>query len=256
MKRRWAPWCLVLWFCQAALPARADEVRVAVAASFASTLEALAQSFQRQSGHRLSISAGSSGALYAQIKHGAPFHVLLSADAARPAQLEREGLGVAGTRIVYAQGKLVLWSARAGMVDPQGKVLRQKGGCAKLAIADPATAPYGAAAEEVLSRLGLWTELRAAQAIVIGTSVAHAYQFAQSGNATCAFVSWSQVLAGQKRGSFWKVPQELYAPLKQEAILLQPAARSEAARRFLRWLDQDPGVRAALLDAGYEKPKS
>jgi molybdate transport system substrate-binding protein len=234
--------------------ARADEVRVAVAANFAGTLEALAPLFKQKTGHALSISVGATGALYAQIKHGAPFDVFLSADAERPKQLEQEGLGVPGTRLVYAQGKLVLWSPKAGFVDAQGKLLQQKG-IGKVGIADPATAPYGAAAKEVLSRLGAWERLSSARAIVIGSSVSHAFQFAASGNASCAFVALSQLLIEGTRGSRWEVPQSLYTPLNQEAILLKSAAASVAAATFLAWLDRDPAVLAQLRKAGYGKPK-
>jgi molybdate transport system substrate-binding protein len=234
--------------------ARADEVRVAVAANFAGTLEALTPLFKQQTGHTLSVSVGATGALYAQIKHGAPFDVFLAADAERPKQLEQEGLGVAGTRFVYAQGKLVLWSAKAGFVDAQGKVLQRKA-LGKIGIADPATAPYGAAAKEVMSRLGVWERLSSAQAIVIGSSISHAFQFAASGNASCAFVALSQLRIEGTGGSSWKVPQNLYTPLHQEAILLKPAANSSAAAAFLAWLDRDPAVLAQLRKAGYEKPK-
>lgn len=235
-------------------PARADEVRVAVAANFAGTLETLAPVFKQKTGHTLSVSVGASGALFAQIKNGAPFDVFLSADAERPKQLEQEGLGVTGTRFVYAQGKLVLWSPTPGFVDAQGKVLQKKG-LGKVGIADPATAPYGAAAKEVLSRLGAWERLTRAEAIVIGTSVSHAFQFAASSNASCAFVALSQLQTEGKGGSSWKVPQNLYTPLNQEAILLKTAATSAGAAAFLAWLDRDPAALAQLRKAGYEKPK-
>jgi molybdate transport system substrate-binding protein len=107
----------------------------------------------------------------------------------------------------------------------------------------------------VLSSLGAWERLSAEEAIVIGTSVTHAFQFAASGNATCAFVALSQVLVEGKGGSSWKVPQKLYTPLLQEAILLQRAEQSAAARAFLTWLDHDPAALALLRKAGYEKPK-
>ncbi|HEX6239826.1 MAG TPA: molybdate ABC transporter substrate-binding protein [Polyangiales bacterium] len=241
-----------LWLGSA--PVRADEVKVAVAANFAATLEAVAPEFQKQTGHTLAISVGATGALYAQIKHGAPFDVLLSADDERPKQLEQEGLGVPGTRFVYARGKLALWSARAGFVDTNGQVLKKKE-LGKLGIADPATAPYGAAAREVLSKLGQWERLWNEGAIVIGTSVTHAFQFAASGNASCAFVAYAQVVSAARKGSHWLVPQALYAPLDQEAILLKAGAASEAARALLRFLDRDARALALLRKSGYEKPK-
>ena len=252
--RRLLGGCLGLGLWLVACAALADELKIAVAANFAGTLEALAPAFKQKTGHTLATSVGSSGALYAQIKHGAPFEVLLSADAERPRQLEQEGLGVAGTRFVYARGQLALWSAQEGIVDAKGAILKRKD-LGKLGLADPATAPYGAAAREVLSRLGLWEKLSGEGALVIGTSVAHAFQFAASENARCAFVAWPQVLSEGARGSWWKVPQQLYTPLDQEAILLKAGAPSAAARAFLQFLAQDPAALALLRKAGYEKPK-
>jgi molybdate transport system substrate-binding protein len=234
--------------------ARAEDVAVAVAANFAGTLEKLSAQFQKQSGHTLLISSGATGALYAQIKAGAPFDVFLSADAERPAQLEKEGLAVAGTRFVYAQGKLVLWSPKAAVVDGQGKILRHKEPV-KVSLADPGVAPYGAAAQQVMSAMGIWQYLSDASALVLGTSITHAYQFAVTGNVVCGFVAYSQVLEGKKPGSLWKIPQSMYTPLLQEAILLKKAEAKQAARDFLKWLASDKKVLAALRAAGYERHK-
>jgi molybdate transport system substrate-binding protein len=250
----------------AARPARAEEISVAVAANFVSTLEKLAPAFEQQSGHKLVISGGATGALYAQIKAGAPFEVFLAADAERPAQLEQEGLAVRGTRFVYAQGKLVLWSAKAGVVDAQGKILRDllpapgtarsDKATAKVSLADPALAPYGAAAQEVLSALGIWQALQERGALVLGTSITQAYQFASTGNVLCGFVAYAQVREGKKAGSLWKIPQHMYRPLLQEAVLLKRAEAKQAARAFLAWLATDKKVLSALHAAGYERPKS
>jgi molybdate transport system substrate-binding protein len=238
-----------------ALPlARAEDVSVAVAANFAGTLEKLAPAFQKLSGHNLVISSGATGALYAQIKAGAPFEVFLSADAERPAQLEKEGLAIAGTRFAYAQGKLVLWSPKPGVVDGQGKILRHKEPV-KVALADPAVAPYGAAAQEVMTAMGIWQFLQDESALVIGTSITHAYQFAASGNVVCGFVAYSQVLEGKKPGSLWKIPQSMYRPLRQEAVLLKKGEAKQAARDFLKWLGSDKKVLSILRASGYELPK-
>jgi molybdate transport system substrate-binding protein len=243
---------LLLSLC--ALPhARAEDVSVAVAANFAGTLEKLAPAFQKQSGHKLVISSGATGALYAQIKAGAPFDVFLSADAERPAQLEKEGLAVTGTRFAYAQGKLVLWSPKAGIVDGQGKILRHKEPV-KVALADPAVAPYGAAAQEVMTAMGIWQFLQDESALVIGTSITHAYQFAASGNVVCGFVAYSQVLEGKKPGSLWKIPQTMYRPLRQEAVLLKKGEAKQAARDFLKWLGSDKKALSVLRASGYELP--
>jgi len=233
--------------------ARAEDVTVAVAANFVGTLERLAARFEKASGHKLVVSAGASGALYAQVKAGAPFDVFLSADAERPALLEREGLAVAGTRFVYARGKLVLWSPQPGVVDGQGQILRHKEPV-KVALADPAVAPYGAAAQQVLSAMGIWRSLRDEGALVLGTSISQAYQFAASGNVRCGFVAYAQVIAGRQPGSLWRIPQSMYQPLLQEAVLLKRGEAKPAARAFLKWLAADEQVLALLRAAGYERP--
>jgi molybdate transport system substrate-binding protein len=253
MRREWWAWLLVACALLGGSGARADDVAVAVAANFVGTLQKLAASFARETGHALRISPGSSGQLYAQIKAGAPYEVLLSADSQRPQALEREGLGVRATRFVYARGRLALWSKRAGLVDAQGQLLK-RGALAKLGIADPRTAPYGAAAQQVLERLGLWDALKAQHKIAIGESVAQAYQFAASGNADCAFVAYAQVLGGAPGGSFWLVPETLHAALNQEAILLKPGEGKPAARAFLSWLEHSRAARTALRAAGYGLP--
>ncbi len=244
---------LLLWSAPLS-PARAESVSVAVAANFAGTLERLAPAFKKQTGHELVISSGATGALYAQIKAGAPFEVLLSADAERPAQLEKEGLAVAGTRFVYAQGKLVLWSPKPGVAVAEGKLLRAKQ-APKVALADPALAPYGAAAQEVMSALGVWQTLQDAAALVLGVSITQAFQFAASGNVSCGFVAYAQVLEGKQAGSLWKIPQSMYKPLLQEAVLLKRGEANAAARAFVDWLAKDAKVLAALRAAGYELPK-
>lgn len=246
--RGWFGWLLVFVPAWSA-SARADEVVVAVAANFAGTLEKLAPSFEQASGHELTVSAGSTGQLYAQIKAGAPYQVFLSADPERTLALEKEGLAVPGTRFVYARGKLALWSKQPGRIDARGELLKQ-GKCAKLAIADPRVAPYGAAAESVLKKLALWDKLDAAGRIVLGTSVAHAFQFAQAGAADCAFVAYAQVLEAPG-GSHWLVPEHLYPALKQEAALLTSARDKPGARAFLKWLKTDRKALEALRAAGY-----
>jgi molybdate transport system substrate-binding protein len=238
-----------------AVPAQAEELHIAVAANFLGTLQKLALMFKQAKGHDLVISPGATGQLYAQIAHGAPFDVLLSADTERPAQLETEKLGVSGTRFTYAQGKLVLWSPKPGVVDPGGKLLK-RATLRFVSIADPKTAPYGAAAERVLTALGVLSPLRAASKLTIGESVGQAYQFAASGNADCAFVALSQVIDkdGKISGSSWIVPAALYGQLDQDAILLTSSQHREAARVFLDWLHEDPAALAAIRAAGYGIP--
>lgn len=230
--------------------AQAAEVRVAVAANFTAPMQAIAQQFERQTGHRLILAYGSTGQFHAQIRNGAPFEVLLAADSQTPARLEQESLAVAGTRYTYAIGRLVLWSRAPGQVDAQGEVLRS-GRFERLAVANPKLSPYGAATAEVLERLGLRERL--APRLVEGASIAQAHQFTASGNAELGFVALAQVMEqGRLRsGSAWIVPAALHTPIRQDAVLLTPGRDNAAARALLDHLRQAP-ARSVMQAHGYE----
>ncbi|MDE2400124.1 MAG: molybdate ABC transporter substrate-binding protein [Burkholderiales bacterium] len=241
---------LALTALMAAGAAHADTVLVAVAANFTGTLQALATGFEQQTGHRIQQVSGSTGKLYAQIKNGAPFEVLLAADDIVPGQLEQEGLGVAGSRFTYAVGRLVLWSARPDLVDKDGAVL-SKGGFAHLAVAKPALAPYGQAAMEVLARLKLKDQL--STKLVEGENIGQTYQFIVTGNAELGFVARAQVFKDGKltTGSAWLVPSLYHVPLRQDVVLLLPGKDRPAAQAFLKYLKGDK-ARAVMQSFGYE----
>lgn len=246
LRRTWTLLTALIALLTVAGPAAAAEVQAAVAANFTAPANEIAAAFEKASGTRVALSFGSSGAFYAQIAHGAPFEVFLSADAERPERAEKEGLGVAGTRFTYAVGKLVLYSRAPGLVDARGVVL--KGGqFAKLAIAEPATAPYGAAAVETLQHLGVWNAVQ--PKIVKGSDITQAYQFTATGAADLGFVALSQVMAAPG-GSRWVVPETLHAPIAQQAILLQPGKHDPAAKAFLAFL-KGPQARAIIARYGY-----
>ena len=229
--------------------ANAGEVQVAAAANLAPVMQKLAAAFRRDTGNDAIVSLGSTGKLYAQIRNGAPFEVLLAADEETPRRLEAEGLARSGTRFTYAFGQLVLWSAESGKVDAHGDVLRQPHG--KLAIADPRIAPYGAAAVETLTNLGLYAGWQAL--LVQGESIGQAFQFASSGNAALGFVALSQVAEDSRiaRGSGWIVPASLYPPLQQDAVLLNAGIDNPVASLFLSYL-RGNAARAVLRSAGYK----
>lgn len=234
--------------------AQAAELGVAVAANFLGTLQALAPMYQQASGNHLVISGGSSGQLYTQIKQGAPFDVLMSADSDRPARLEAEGLGVAGSRFTYAIGTLVVWSPKAGVVDGAGKLL-SSGRYRAIAIANPSTAPYGAAARQVLTALGLWDRLNTEHRIVIGENINQAWQFAATGAADVGFVALSEIShGGAISGSYWTPPQSMYQAIDQDAIVLARSDRRQIAGEFMHWLRTDPRALAAIKAAGYRVP--
>ena len=235
---------LAMLFCAGS--AAAGDVQVAVAANFTEPAKAIAAAFQKKTGHTVTQSFGPSGGFYSQIQNGAPFEVFLSADAERPMRLEAEGRGVAGTRFVYAYGALVLWSATPGFVDSQGAVL--KGRYDHIAIADPASAPYGVAAVETLKKMGLYDQV--APKIVKGTSIAQAYAFVSTGAAELGFVALSQVVH-EKGGSRWVVPKSYYRPMDQQAILLKPGEKDPAAKAYLDFL-RGPEAISIITSYGYE----
>ena len=230
--------------------ARADVVQVAVAANFTAPARALAEVFARTTGHEAKLSFGATGAFYTQIKNGAPFDVLLAADNERPARLEKEGDTVPGSRFTYATGQLVLWSAKPGLVDDEGAVLKH-GQFGKIAIANPKNAPYGAAAVEAMNKLGLAAALQ--PKLVTGESIGQTFNFIATGNAELGFVALAQVLDGGKlkSGSMWVVPAQYHAPIIQDAVILNRAASNPAAKAWMELL-KTPQSKALIRSYGYE----
>lgn len=229
--------------------AQAGEVQVAVAANFTAPMEELVKGFAQSSGHQAKLAFGATGKFYAQISNGAPFEVLLSADSKIPSKLIDDGAAVAGSQFTYATGQLVLWSAQPGLVDDQGAVLKQ-GSFAHLAIANPAAAPYGAAALETLEALGA-TEILKSK-LVRGESIAQTHQFIATGNAELGFVALSQVYKDGRisAGSAWQVPAKLHAPLTQDAVLLKAGQDNPAAKALLDYL-KTPAAKAVIARYGY-----
>ncbi|GAB4118182.1 MAG: molybdate ABC transporter substrate-binding protein [Sideroxydans sp.] len=233
-------------------PAFAAEVRVAVAANFAAPLETLAVLFQQESGHTVVASLGASGKLYAQIRKGAAFDVFLSADEEIPKRLLQEGLAVGGSRFVYATGRLVLWSVQSDLVDKNGAILN-KGSFDKLAIANPLFSPYGVAAKETLTKLTMWNAMQ--RKLDRSDDVLQAYRMAATEKADLAFIALSQVMKNGKvsGGSWWLVPAEMHAPLRQSAVLLNGAQDQAAAQAFLAFLKSEK-ARKVMRGFGYELP--
>ncbi|MEW5903882.1 MAG: molybdate ABC transporter substrate-binding protein [Pseudomonadota bacterium] len=239
----------LLWAVQSV---QAGEVHVAVAANFTAPMQQIAPLFEQASGHKLSLSFGSTGKFYAQIKQGAPYDAFIAADTKTPQKLEGDGLTVPGSRFVYALGKLVLWSAQPGYVDSKGAVLRA-GKFNKLAIADPKLAPYGAAAQETLEAHGLWQVLQ--PKLVKGENITQTYQFAATGNAELGFIALSQITKAGKvsEGSWWIVPSHYYSPIEQSAVMLSSAQDAAATNAFLAFL-KGPQAAAVIRSYGYELP--
>ena len=230
--------------------AMADEVRVAVAANFVSPMQKIADQFQQTTGHHVIISSGSTGKFYAQIKNGAPFDVLLSANTETPERLEREGDAVSGSRFTYAIGKLVLWSPQTSFVDKAGQVLAT-GRFDHIAIANPKVAPYGMAAQQTMQKLNLWWNLQSK--LVQGENIAQTQQFISTGNAELGFVALSQIqVDGRTSGSYWLVPQHFYSPLVQQAVLLNKGQNNVAAKALMTFLRSS--ARRVISSHGYSLP--
>ena len=229
--------------------ALAETVQVAVASNFAGPMEAIAAAFEKSTGHKTAIATGATGKFHAQIQNAAPFEVLLAADDTTPAKIEAEGLAVPGSRFTYAIGKLVLWSAKPGFVDKDGGILKS-GGFAHLALANPKTAPYGAAAVEVLNHLGLLKTLE--PKFVQGENIAQTQQFVATGNAELGFIAKSQVMKDGKLagGSAWMIPETLHEPIRQDAVLLAKGKDNPAAAALMSYLKTDP-AKAIIKSFGY-----
>jgi molybdate transport system substrate-binding protein len=226
--------------------AHADSVTVAVAANFTKVAEELAPLFSAETGHEVVYSFGATGQLYTQISQGAPFEVFLAADDERPSKAVAEGLAVEGTVFTYAVGALALYSTALDLGD--GKAVLAADGFAKLAIADPATAPYGRAALEALDALGLTAAVT--PKLVTGENISQTLQFIETGNAELGFVAASQVVG---KSGVWLVPADLYQPIRQDAVLLKTGEAHPAAKAYLDFLKSDKAL-AVITAAGYAAP--
>jgi molybdate transport system substrate-binding protein len=221
----------------AAGAAQAASTNVAVAANFTEPSKEIARLFEAKTGHTAVLSFGATGQFYTQITQAAPFQVLLSADQATPKKLADEGLALGNTLFTYAVGRLVLFSTNAALV--KGEETLRGGAFNKIAIANPAVAPYGAAAIETMKALGVYDKL--AGKVVQGSNIAQTFQFVDTGNAELGFVALSQVIERQG-GSRWIVPGNLYTAIRQDAVVLKTGAGNAAAQAFLEFLRSPEAV--------------
>lgn len=229
-------------------PLAAAEVNVAVAANFTTVMRILEPLFEQTTGHELKVSYGSTGKLFAQIAHGAPFHLFLSADKKRPLLAEQKGLAVKNSGFTYAKGKLALWSPQTGLFDNGADFLKQAK-FHKIAIANPKTAPYGVAAKQVLEHLQLWSTIRSR--LVRGDSIAQTFQFTATANAEAGFIAYAQIKVWKgTEGSFWLIPDEYYQSIEQVAVLLKRGESNPAAAAFMEFLKSER-VRNLIRAFGY-----
>jgi molybdate transport system substrate-binding protein len=223
--------------------AQADSVSVADAAHFTKVAEELAPLFKAETGHEVTYSFGATGQLYTQITQGAPFEVLLAADDVRPALAVSEGFGVDGSVFTYAIGALALYSTSLDLAD--GQAVLEAGSFDKIAIADPAAAPYGQAAIETIAALGLTEAIT--PKLVTGENITQTLQFVESGNAELGFVAASQVVG---KTGVWIVPADLFEPIRQDAVLLKTGEANPAATAYIDFLKSDAAI-AVIEAAGY-----
>ena len=240
---------LVISFFSTAVPIHADTLNVAVASNFVHTLKILSSEFGRLSGHQLRISNASTGKLYMQIQHGAPFDVFLAADEKRPDLLVAEEKADQSSAYVYALGKLVFVSnitsdgaCRDVLLSPYLK---------RLSIANPKTAPYGVAARQVLEGLGAWSQLE--PRLVMGGNIAQALQFVSTKNAQAGFVASSMLILGNEidNACTWEIPADMYSPIKQKMVILNKAKNKAAAQAFVQFM-QTTQAKEIIKAAGYD----
>ena len=237
----------VLFFT--AMSVRAAEITIAVASNFTAPMQAIVSEFEDDTEHRVQLAFGSSGKFFAQIKHEAPFDAFFSADQTKPAQLVADGFAEDGSRFTYAEGKLVLWSRNPQLIDADGAALKS-GQFDRLAIANPRLAPYGAAALEVMQNLNLAHRTRSRW--VMGENISQTYQFVASGNAELGLVALSQVMRSGSfaSGSAWIVPESLYNPIRQDAVVLRQGTGNPALTAFLTFV-KGPRAQAIIESYGY-----
>jgi molybdate transport system substrate-binding protein len=232
----------------------ASTVSVAAASDLIFCLDALQAEFSRAEPNvTLKTSTGSSGNFYAQIRHGAPYDVFLSADLRYPRELIAAGAAEASSLTLYAIGRIVIWSLRPELdLSDLGKLVRDVR-VQRFAIANPAHAPYGRAAMEALEHVGAWNDAR--PKLVLGENIAQAAQFVQTGNAETGIVALSLVLAPKlaNAGRWVEIPIGYHAPLEQGVVLTRSGAANPAAGRYLEFL-RSPAARAIFERYGFRLP--
>lgn len=233
--------------------ASADVINIAVASNFAKTMGKVGELFQAKTGHKVLLSPGATGKLYAQIKNGAPFDAFFSADSERPEILVKEGLAHPDSECIYAHGKVALYS-QALALEPDPRAVLLSGQFKNLALANPDTAPYGAAAVEVMKAWGVYEGLK--PKLVYGESVAQAFHYVSTGNAQIGFVSVSQLMEAERpirKGQFYILPQSLYKPILQKAVILKRTKLLQVVKEFLASFRTEP-IRQLMGSLGYDAP--
>jgi molybdate transport system substrate-binding protein len=230
----------------------AEQINIAVASNALAAIKVIGSAFEKQTGHSVRISSGSTGKLYAQIVNGAPYDVFLAANEIEPKKLEQSSLIVPNSRFTYALGRLIVWSLDDSLLKSANikNVIVSKS-VTRIAIANPKTAPYGLAAQQVLQQMGIWKALQSN--IIRGENVSQAYQFTMTNNAQIGFVAKSQILNKlmSVKGSYQEVPENLYTPIRQQAVLILHSQHKMAASEFIDFIKSDNGTKILTEQFGY-----
>ena len=237
-----------------ALPARGQEIAVAAAADLKFAMTDVAAQFEKQTGHKVNVTYGSSGNFFSQLQNGAPFDLFFSADIDYARKLDAAGLAEPGTLYLYAIGRIVIWTPSDSKVDvaTQGWKVLLDDSVQKVSIANPEHAPYGRAAVAAMQKAGIYDQVK--PKLVYGDNISQAAQFVQSGSAQAGIVALSLAIStGMKDGKRWDIPEDMHPPIEQAAILMKNAKNKEAARAFLDFVKTDEG-RATLTKYGFTFP--
>jgi len=229
------------------------EIIVAVATNFSQPIKEIAEQFEKNTSYKIKLVFASSGQLFSQISHGAPYHLFLSADQIKPKKLAEKGLGIAKSQRTYAIGSLVLWANKSDEVELNQDTLKRFS-FSKLAIANPKLAPYGLAAKEVLRNLNIEKKILSQDdyQLIRGENISQTYQFVKTNNVDLGLIALSQVI-NQPNAHYWLVPKDLYQPIRQDLILLKLAKDHPIATSFMAYLLDSEESRRILSRFGYSK---
>jgi molybdate transport system substrate-binding protein len=251
LRKAWFTLAVLWWLCGTA---SAQSLTVAAASDLQSALPAVAAQFEKDTGHHVGLTFGSSGNFFTQIENGAPFDLFLSADIDYPRQLERSGKGERGTIYEYATGRLVLWTRNDTGIDlSRGMVVLTEGRVRRIAIASPEHAPYGRAAMAALRHEEIYN--RVIEKLVIGENISQAAQFAEAGAADVGIIALSLALSPtlKKEGVYVEIPETAHPPIEQAAIIIAAAHEKALARQFVDYLKRPETVQM-LRALGFAEP--
>jgi molybdate transport system substrate-binding protein len=240
-------------FFALSLSASAEEITVAAAADLQFVLKDAATRFEQQTGNKVNLIFGSSGNFFSQIQNGAPFDVFFSADLDYPKQLEAAGLVEPNTLYQYATGKIVLWVRNDSKLDlSKGLAALLDPSVNKIAIANPAHAPYGRAAMAALEHEQLSGKLK--DKFVLGENVSQTAQFVESGSAEAGIIALSLAVAPamKEKGRYVEVSTSLYPPLQQGCVVLKSSKKKAVALAFVEFLKK-PEMVKLLENSGFAK---